>query len=41
MIQQTKIQFLPAEMELVSSPDIILTKNAILQKIKSFFEECR
>ena len=39
MIQQTKIQFLPAEMELVSSPDIILTKNAILQKIKSFFVE--
>ena len=39
MIHQTKIQFLPAEMELVSSPDIILTKNAILQKIKSFFEE--
>lgn len=39
MIQQTKIQFLPAEMELVSSPDIILTKNAILQKIRSFFEE--
>ena len=39
MIQQTKIQFLPSEMELVSSPDIILTKNAILQKIKSFFEE--
>ena len=26
-------------MELASSPDIILTKNAILQKIKSFFEE--
>ena len=39
MMQQTKIQFLPAEMELVSSPDIILTKNTILQKIKSFFEE--
>jgi hypothetical protein len=39
MIQQTKIQFLPAEMEFVSSPDIILTKNAILQKIKSFYEE--
>lgn len=38
MIQQTKIQFLPAEIELVSSPDIILTKNAILQKIKSFLE---
>jgi hypothetical protein len=39
MTQQTKIQLLPAEMELVSSPDIILTKNAILQKIKSFLEE--
>ena len=39
MMQQTKIQLLPAEMELVSSPEIILTKNAILQKIKSFFEE--
>ncbi len=39
MIQQTKIQFLPSEMELISSPDIILTKNAILQKIKSFLEE--
>jgi hypothetical protein len=37
-MQQTKIQLLPAEMELVSSPDIILTKNAILQKIKLFFE---
>ena len=39
MTEQTKIHFLPAEMELVSSPDIILTKNAILQKIKLFFEE--
>lgn len=37
-MQQTKIQLLPAEMELVSSPEIILTKNAILQKIKLFFE---
>jgi|SRR6185436_14454496 len=37
-MQQTKIQLLPAEMELVSSPDIILTKNAILQKIKLFLE---
>jgi hypothetical protein len=36
---QTKIQLLPAEMELVSSPAIILTKNAILQKIKLFLEE--
>lgn len=39
MMQQTKIQLLPAEMELVSSPDIILTKNAIIQKLKSFLEE--
>ena len=39
IMQQTKIQFLQAELELVLSPDIILTKNAILQKIKSFFEE--
>jgi hypothetical protein len=38
MSEQTKIHLLPAEMELVSSPDIILTKNAILQKIKLFFE---
>ena len=38
-MQQTKIQLLPAEMELVSSPEIILTKNAILQKIRSFLEE--
>lgn len=37
-MQQTKIQLLPAEMELVSSPAIILTKNAILQKIKLFLE---
>jgi len=39
MMQQTKIQLLPAEMELVSSPDIILTKNAILQKLKNFLAE--
>jgi hypothetical protein len=39
MTGKTKIQFLPAEMVFVSSPDIILTKNAILQKIKSFLEE--
>src|SRR5689334_2264068 len=37
-MQQTKIQLLPAEMELIASPDIILTKNAILQKIKLFLE---
>ena len=35
---ETKIQLLPAEIELVSSPEIILTKNGILQKIKSFLE---
>ena len=38
-MQQTKIHLLPAEMVMVSSPDIILTKNAILQKVKGFFEE--
>jgi len=37
-MQQTKIQLLAAEMDLVSSPDIILTKNAILQKLKLFLE---
>jgi hypothetical protein len=37
-MQQTKIQLLPAEIALVSTPDFILTKNAILQKIKLFFE---
>ena len=35
-MQQTKIHLLPAEMEMVASPEFILTKNAILQKIKSF-----
>lgn len=39
MIQKTKIQLLPIEMELVSSTDFILTKNAVLQKIKLFLEE--
>lgn len=38
IMQQTKIHLLPAEMEMVASPEIILTKNAILQKIKSFLE---
>jgi hypothetical protein len=38
-MQQTKIQLLPAEIALVSSPDFILTKNAILQKVKLFLEE--
>ena len=39
MRDHTKIQFLPSEMELVSSPAIILTKNAIIQKVRSFLEE--
>lgn len=39
MPDQTKIQFLPAEMEMVSSPDVILTKNAILEKIRLFLDE--
>ena len=38
-MQQTKIHLLPSEMEMVSSPEIILTKNAILQKIKNFLEQ--
>jgi hypothetical protein len=39
MKQLTKIQLLPGELELVSSTDFILTKNAILQKMKTFLEE--
>lgn len=39
MKQQTKIQLLPGELELVSSEEFILTKNSILQKIKTFLEE--
>jgi hypothetical protein len=38
-MEQTKIHLLASEMEMVSSPEIILTKNAILQKIKNFFEQ--
>lgn len=36
---KTKIQLLPFEMDLVGNTDIILTKNAIIQKIKLFLEE--
>ena len=36
---ETKIQLLPFEIELVSKPDLILTKNAVLQKLKHFLEE--
>jgi hypothetical protein len=39
MMQETKIQLLPFEIELLSNADLILTKNAILQKLKHFLEE--
>ena len=39
MKKQTKIQLLPFEIELLSDAGIILTKNAIMQKLKSFLEE--
>lgn len=39
MKQETKIQLLPFEIELLSNADLILTKNAILQKLKHFLEE--
>ena len=39
MKEQTKIQLLPFEIELLSDGSIILTKNAILQKLKIFLEE--
>ncbi|HLF45333.1 MAG TPA: hypothetical protein VI548_02845 [Chitinophagaceae bacterium] len=39
MNQETKIQLLPFEIELLSNTDLILTKNAILQKLKLFFEQ--
>jgi hypothetical protein len=39
MNRETKIQLLPFEIELLSNADLILTKNAILQKLKHFLEE--
>lgn len=39
MNQETKIQLLPFEIELLSNADLILTKNAILQKLKHFLED--
>lgn len=39
MNQETKIQLLPFEIELLSDADLILTKNSILQKLKHFLEE--
>lgn len=39
MNRETKIQLLPFEIELLSNADLILTKNAILQKLKHFLED--
>ena len=39
MKQQTKIQLLPFELEMLGDAGIILTKNAIMQKLKFFLEE--
>lgn len=38
-MKKTKIQFSAAEIELLSNPEIILTKNKALQKIKLLLEE--
>ena len=38
-MNEAKIQFSDAEMELMNNSDIILTKNKVLQKIKALFEE--
>lgn len=38
-MSETKIQFSGAEMELMNNANIILTKNAVLQKIKMMLEE--
>jgi len=39
MIEKTKIQLLPLEMEMIKDAGIILTKNDIMKKIKIFLEE--
>ncbi len=39
MKHKTKIQLLPFEVEMICDTDIILTKNAIMQKLKMFLEE--
>ena len=36
-MQETKIQFSPAEMELLCNAEVILTKNKIIEKIKNQF----
>ncbi|MDQ3683446.1 MAG: hypothetical protein M3352_10300 [Bacteroidota bacterium] len=38
-MNDAKIQFSPSEMELMSNAEIILTKNKILQKIKTLLEQ--
>ena len=39
MKNRTKIQLLPLELNLITNTGFILTKNAVIQKIKLFFEE--
>ena len=39
MKNETKIQLLPFEIELMCNDSLILTKNAIMQKLKDFLEE--
>ena len=38
-MRKTKIQLLPGEMEMAANAEIILTKNNIIRKLKSFLEE--
>jgi hypothetical protein len=38
-MNEAKIQFSVSEMELMNNADIILTKNRVIQKIKSLFED--
>lgn len=38
-MKEAKIQFSPAEMELMCSAEVILTKNKALQKVKELMEE--
>jgi hypothetical protein len=39
MMDESKIQLSPAEIELMQNADLILTKNSVLQKIRSLLEE--
>ncbi len=38
-MQETKVQFSDAEMDLMCNSDVILTKNKVVQKIKTLLEE--